>query len=119
MSQEELKTKIEALLLKRNVTKDNNEDYDKIVSNCLEAVEDKLPDIVKEELDNLKVNKGELKDGWTVKLTPGSKKLFIVTNASPSGCILENLADETDKTPQISIRSAVIIVDKGDDEDET
>lgn len=115
----ELQTKVEALLLKKNITKENNEDYDKIVSNCLEAIDDKLPDIIKEELDSLKVNKGELKNGWTVKLDPGSKKLFEVTEATPSGCVLVNIADETDKTPRISVRTPVIIVDKGDDEDAT
>lgn len=115
----ELQTKIEELLLRRNISKDNNKDYDEIVTNCLDAIQDKLPEIIKEELDNLKVNRGELKNGWTVKLTPGSKKLFEVTDANSSGCVLVNIADDTDRTPRISVRSEVIIVDKGEDEDET
>ena len=91
---QELIQKIEALLLKKEITRENNKDYQYILDNCLEAVDDKLPQIVKEELDNLKRNKGELKKGWIVKIEPGATKMFEVIEASPSSCTLENVANQ-------------------------
>jgi len=114
---QELIQKIEALLLKKEITRENNKDYQYILDNCLEAVDDKLPQIVKEELDNLKRNKGELKKGWIVKIEPGATKMFEVIEASPSSCTLENVANPNDRIVNVSSRSPYIIVDKGEDDE--
>lgn len=119
MEDKNLQERVEEVLLKGKVTKESNTDYNNILTNCIEAIIDAIPDIVKKEIDSLKANKGELQKGWIVRLRPGDKKLFEVIKASASGADLENISNPSDRVINVSVRSPYIIVDKGEGEDES